>query len=113
MPVIAVVFDTKQSFIGWLCIGQYITGCGAVHKTLFQKETDKPTLRDKQLFGGGAEVGTVIEVDEQIIKAALLSSRAFSSRSDAFSSRSASSSEQSFIRASGEVAISHNFSFVR
>lgn len=78
MPVIAVVFDTKQSFIGWLCIGQYITGCGAVHKTLFQKETDKPTLRDKQLFGGGAEVGTVIEVDEQIIKAALLSSRAFS-----------------------------------
>ena len=106
MPVIAVVFDTKQSFIGWLCIGQYITGCGAVHKTLFQKETDKPTLRDKQLFGGGAEVGTVIE-------AALLSSRAFSSRSDAFSSRSASSSEQSFIRASGEVAISHNFSFVR
>ena len=34
MPVIAVVFDTKQSFIGWLCIGQYITGCGAVHKTL-------------------------------------------------------------------------------
>ena len=63
MPVIAVVFDTKQSFIGWLCIGQYITGCGAVHKTLFQKETDKPTLRDKQLFGGGAEVGTVIEVD--------------------------------------------------
>ena len=46
MPVIAVVFDTKQSFIGWLCIGQYITGCGAVHKTLFQKETDKPTLRD-------------------------------------------------------------------
>ena len=59
MPVIAVVFDTKQSFIGWLCIGQYITGCGAVHKTLFQKETDKPTLRDKQLFGGGAEVGTM------------------------------------------------------
>ena len=71
MPVIAVVFDTKQSFIGWLCIGQYITGCGAVHKTLFQKETDKPTLRDKQLFGGGAEVGTVIEVDEQIIKGCL------------------------------------------
>ena len=29
------------------------------------------------------------------------------------SSRSASSSEQSFIRASGEVATSHNFSFVR
>lgn len=77
MPVIAVVFDTKQSFIGWLCIGQYITGCGAVHKTLFQKETDKPTLRDKQLFGGGAEVGTVIEVDEQIIKAALLSAGHF------------------------------------
>ena len=68
MPVIAVVFDTKQSFIGWLCIGQYITGCGAVHKTLFQKETDKPTLRDKQLFGGGAEVGTVIEVDELLVE---------------------------------------------
>ena len=65
MPVIAVVFDTKQSFIGWLCIGQYITGCSAVHKTLFQKETDKPTLRDKQLFGGGAEVGTVIERSEE------------------------------------------------
>ena len=71
MPVIAVVFDTKQPFIGWLCIGQYIAGRSAVHKTLFQKETDKPTLRDKQLFGGGAEVGTVIEVDEQIIKGCL------------------------------------------
>ena len=25
MPVIAVVFDTKQSFIGWLCINSVYT----------------------------------------------------------------------------------------
>ena len=71
MPVIAVVFHTEQPRIFHIGIGQNIAGCGAVHKTLFQKETDKPTLRDKQLFGGGAEVGTVIEVDEQIIKGCL------------------------------------------
>ena len=51
MSVIAVVLYTKQPFIGWLCIGQYIAGRSAVHKTLFQKKSDKAAFRYIKLFG--------------------------------------------------------------
>ena len=71
MPMIAVVLNGKQAVVGRLCIRQHIPGRGAVHKPLFQQESDKPALRHNQFFGGGAEVGTVIEVDEQIIKGCL------------------------------------------
>ena len=112
MPVVAVVLDGEQAIIGGLCIRQYIPGRGAVHKPLFQQEADKPALRHNQFLGGGTEIGAVLEVDKQVIKSALPSSMAFSSRSAAFFSRSVNRSEQSFIMASGEVATSHSFSLV-
>ena len=68
MPVIAVVFDTKQSFIGWLCIGQYIAGRSAVHKTLFQKKSDKAAFRDSKLFGSSSEIGAMLQINKQVIE---------------------------------------------
>ena len=59
MTVIAVVLYTKQPFIGWLCIGQYIAGRSAVHKTLFQKKSDKAAFRDSKLFGSSSEIGAI------------------------------------------------------
>ena len=71
MPMIAVVLNGKQAVVGRLCIRQHIPGRGAVHKPLFQQESDKPALRHNQFFGGGAEVGAVLEVDKQVIKGCL------------------------------------------
>ena len=113
MSVIAVVLYTKQPFIGWLCIGQYIAGRSAVHKTLFQKKSDKAAFRYIKLFGSSSEIGAMLQINEQVIEAALPSSCAFAMRRDTFSSRSARRSEQSLSSASGEVATSHSFSFVR
>ena len=61
----------KQAVVGGLCVGQYIPGCRAVYKPLFQQKPDKATLRHNQLLGGGTEVGAVLEVDEQVIKSGL------------------------------------------
>lgn len=71
MPVVAVVLDAEQAVVGGFCIRQYIPGWGAVHKPLFQQETDKPTLRHNQFLGGGTEIGAVLEVDKQVIKGCL------------------------------------------
>ena len=71
MPVVAVVLDGEQAIIGGLCIRQYIPGRGAVHKPLFQQKPDKPALWHNQFFGGGAEVGAVLQVNEQVIKGCL------------------------------------------
>ena len=60
MPVVAVVFDAKQAVVGGLCVGQYIPGCRAVYKPLFQQKPDKATLRHNQLLGGGTEVGACL-----------------------------------------------------
>ena len=60
MPVIAVVLHTEQPRIFHIGIGQNIAGCSAVHKPLFQKKPDKPTLRHIQLFGSSPEIGAVL-----------------------------------------------------
>ena len=60
MPVIAVVFDTKQPCIFHIGIRQNIAGCSAVHKPLFQKKPNKPALRHIQLFGSSPEIGAVL-----------------------------------------------------
>ena len=64
MTVIAVVLYTKQPFIGWLCIGQYIAGRSAVHKTLFQKKSDKAAFRDSKLFGSSSEIGAMLQINK-------------------------------------------------
>ena len=71
MPVVAVVFDTEQTVIGGLGVGKHIPGSRAVNEPLFQQESDKLAFRHNQLFGGGTEVGAVLEVDEQVIKSGL------------------------------------------
>lgn len=71
MSVVAVVFDTEQAVVGGLCIGKYIPGCRAIDKPLFQQEPDKTALRHNQLFGGGAEIGALLHVDEQVKKGGL------------------------------------------
>ena len=114
MTVIAVVLYTKQPFIGWLCIGQYIAGRSAVHKTLFQKKSDKAAFRDSKLFGSSSEIGAMLQSNKQVIESGFtLQLCVCAMRRDTFSSRSARRSEQSLSSASGEVATSHSFSFVR
>ena len=68
MSVIAVVLYTKQPFIGWLYIGQYIAGRSAVHKTLFQKKSDKAAFRYIKLFGSSSEIGAMLQINEQVIE---------------------------------------------
>ena len=64
---VAVVVRTEQPIVGALGVGQHAAGGGSVDESPFQQEADKAPLRHVQLLGGGAQVGTVVQVDEQVV----------------------------------------------
>src|SRR5699024_3316762 len=67
VAVAVVVPHTEQPIIGALGVGQHAAGRSAVDKSPFQQEADKAPLRHVQLLGGGTQVGTVVQVDEQVV----------------------------------------------
>ena len=67
MAVAVVVPHTEQPIVGALGVGQHAAGGGSVDESPFQQEADKAPLRHVQLLGGGAQVGTVVQVDEQVV----------------------------------------------
>ena len=67
VAVAVVVPHTEQPIVGALGVGQHAAGGGSVDESPFQQEADKAPLRHVQLLGGGAQVGTVVQVDEQVV----------------------------------------------
>ena len=106
MAVAAEVFHAEQPLVAAFGVGQHTARRSAVDVPAFQQKADEPPFRHLQLLGGGAQVGAVAQVDEQVIVDGFALQPGVVACSAAFFSRSASRSEQSFSNASGEVATS-------
>src|SRR5699024_2072860 len=58
---------TEQPLVTAFGVGQHVAGGGAVDIPAFQQKADKASLRHVQFLGGGAQVGAVVQVDEQVV----------------------------------------------
>src|SRR5699024_12537101 len=58
---------TEQPLVTAFGVGQHVAGGGAVDIPAFQQKADKASLRHVQFLGGGAQVGAVPQVDEQVV----------------------------------------------
>ena len=67
MAVAAKIFHAEQPLVAAFGVGQHAARRSAVDVPAFQQKTDEAPLRHVQLLGGGAQVGTVPQVDEQVI----------------------------------------------
>ena len=113
MAIAAKILHAEQPLVAAFGVGKHAARRGAVDVPALQQKADETPLRHVQLLGGGAQVGAVPQVDEQIIVDGLALQPGVVLPQRRIFSRSASRSEQSFSSASGEVATSHSFSLVR
>ena len=61
------ILHTEQPLVTAFGVGQHAARRGAVNVPAFQQKADEPPFRHLQLLGGGAQVGAVPQVDEQVV----------------------------------------------